>query len=206
MIQNIADANPTRREAELRRRAPQTTPFYCCIGIGFAVLLRTLVGGNLVASSKPAAFFFALCLGGLAVAAGWRPTFPQLRGVGIGIGGAGVLVAFSLMRLGSVVWANQVGRPEWLVWSLLVALIATSEEVALRGVLFDSMRKRHGDSAAVLVSAAVFALMHVPLYGFAALWLDLAVGLFLGALRLIAGLSAAVTAHLVADLAAGALL
>ena len=57
-----------------------------------------------------------------------------------------------------------------------------------------------GTVAAVVVGAAVFALIHLPRYGLAAMPLDAAVGLALGGLRVLTGrvLPCAV-AHTVAD-------
>jgi hypothetical protein len=93
-----------------------------------------------------------------------------------------------------------------LVWSVVVTLVACSEELAIRGMLFNAIRPVWGTVAAVAVTSVVFALMHVPLYGWRALPLDLAVGVWLGMLRCYGGVAAAATAHCVADLATGWLL
>ncbi|MQA64109.1 MAG: CPBP family intramembrane metalloprotease, partial [Actinophytocola sp.] len=56
--------------------------------------------------------------------------------------------------------------------------------------------------AAIGVCAVVFALLHVPLYGWWIVPLDLAVGVFLGALRWVSGsVVAPATAHVLANLA-----
>jgi membrane protease YdiL (CAAX protease family) len=82
-------------------------------------------------------------------------------------------------------------------------LIAVAEEALLRGVLMDAVTSWAGDLAAVAVAAAAFALLHVPLYGWQAVPLDLAVGVWLGGLRLATGgIAAPATAHAVADLVA----
>jgi hypothetical protein len=69
--------------------------------------------------------------------------------------------------------------------------------------LFDAVQRRSGsDAAAVVVAAIAFAALHVPLYGWHVVPLDLAVGLVLGATRLVAGTwTAAGVAHVGADLA-----
>ena len=55
---------------------------------------------------------------------------------------------------------------------------------------------------AVLVTSVVFALMHVPLYGWHVVPLDLGVGLWLAGLRLATGgIAAPAVAHTIADLA-----
>jgi membrane protease YdiL (CAAX protease family) len=59
-----------------------------------------------------------------------------------------------------------------------------------------------GDGVAIAGAAAAFALLHVPLYGWRALPLDLAVGVVLGLLRRRAGSATApAIAHAAADLA-----
>ena len=52
------------------------------------------------------------------------------------------------------------------------------------------------------MTSVVFALLHVPLYGWHVVPLDLGVGLWLAGLRLISGgVAAPAVAHVVADLA-----
>jgi membrane protease YdiL (CAAX protease family) len=56
--------------------------------------------------------------------------------------------------------------------------------------------------AAIVVTSVAFALMHVPLYGWHVVPLDLGVGIFLGGLRLASGgIAAPAVAHAVADIA-----
>ena len=72
----------------------------------------------------------------------------------------------------------------------------------LRGVLFDRLERVAGLAAAIALTTLAFALMHVPLYGWHVVPLDLAVGLVLAGLRIwTRGLAAPVAAHAVADLA-----
>lgn len=87
----------------------------------------------------------------------------------------------------------------WLVATIVVAL---AEELILRGVLFTVLDRLGGAGPAVVVTSAVFALMHVPVYGWHVVPLDLGVGIFLGGLRLATGRWVAPgIAHVVADLA-----
>jgi membrane protease YdiL (CAAX protease family) len=85
-------------------------------------------------------------------------------------------------------------------WAALAALIATLEEITIRGALFRRWSNEAGPVAAIAVGAAVFALIHLPRYGLAAMPLDAAVGLALGGLRALTGrvLPCAV-AHTIAD-------
>jgi hypothetical protein len=55
---------------------------------------------------------------------------------------------------------------------------------------------------AVVATSLVFALIHVPLYGWHVVPLDLGVGLLLGGLRLVTGgVTAPAAAHTIADVA-----
>ena len=62
---------------------------------------------------------------------------------------------------------------------LLNTLAAISEEAVFRRLLYERFL-RWGSAAAVLLTAALFALVHVPAYGWAALPLDLGAGLLFG--------------------------
>ena len=71
-----------------------------------------------------------------------------------------------------------------VVVALVVAVVATAEEVFLRGALYDAVRNALDDRAAIVVGAVAFAALHVPLYGWRVVPLDLAVGLVVGLLAL----------------------
>jgi membrane protease YdiL (CAAX protease family) len=67
--------------------------------------------------------------------------------------------------------------------------------------LYDAVARDHGIDAAVVIGAIAFAALHVPLYGWHVVPLDLAVGLVLGALRVWTGTwTAPALAHAGADL------
>jgi membrane protease YdiL (CAAX protease family) len=79
-------------------------------------------------------------------------------------------------------------------------VIATLEEVVIRGRLQPVWTAEAGPVAALLVSAAVFALIHLPRYGIGAMPLDFAVGLALGGLRTVTGrVAPCAIAHVIAD-------
>jgi membrane protease YdiL (CAAX protease family) len=155
----------------------------------------------------PAGIVFAVALLVVAAAAGWRPGRPKFAAIGIGLLGSGALVGAWLLAHtgpGLVVAPLNSGIA---LWTPAVALVAVAEEVALRGALFNAVRSGWGDGAALVVTTALFAAMHVPLYGIGSLPLDLAAGLLLGGLRIVSrGVLAPAVAHVVADLAGGWLL
>jgi len=170
-------------------------------GLAAAMSLRVGVG----LGTAPSSLLFAGVVGGVAVAGGWRPARPRLRALATGMAGAAVLCAApAMLRLGGHTLV--LGPPPVALlpgWAALTVLIAAAEEALLRGALMDALIPRAGELAAVGVAAVAFALIHVPLYGWQAVPLDLAVGVWLGGLRLLSGgVAAPATAHALADLAA----
>ena len=113
---------------------------------------------------------------------------------------AGLMVGAIL--LAPVVTGALSTRPwsAFLPWAAIAALIATLEETAIRGVLYQHWAGEAGPPAAIVIGAAVFALIHLPRYGLGAMPLDAAVGLALGGLRaLTARVLPCAVAHIVAD-------
>lgn len=155
----------------------------------------------------PAGVVFALAILLVAIAAGWRPGRPRLAATGLGVVGGGVLAGAWLLSHGSPGVQVAPLNASLAIWTPIVAVVAVSEEIVLRGALFDAVRSGCGDCAALVVTTLLFAVMHVPLYGIGSLPLDLAVGLLLGGLRIVSGgVLAPAVAHVVADLAGGWLL
>lgn len=186
------------------------SPGMLLVGIASAVAIRTALAGPQKAGSLFAAVIFSMGILALGIAAGWRPTWSTRRvgfGVVMGVIGGAVLIAFPLLR--SHTWHIGPVAPSGALatWSLVVVIVAVSEEVIFRGVLFNAVQ-RHDTSGSALVAVCVtsiaFALVHLPLYGSAALPLDFAVGLLLGGLRLVSGtVVAPACAHALADLSMG---
>jgi hypothetical protein len=169
-----------------------------------ATLGRLAVGAPAVAASAPAALLFAAVLLGGAVAS--RPDLGRAgwRGVALGVGGGVALVAVSLVGLPALALGARAASATLLWWAPLVSLVALSEELVLRGALFSALRSEHGDIVAVAVTSALFAVIHLPLYGVGAMPIDLCAGVFLGSLRLLSGgVTAPAVAHVIADLATG---
>jgi membrane protease YdiL (CAAX protease family) len=176
-------------------------------GIGAAVGLRLVIGGPERATSMPAGCAFALALFLLASGAGWRPGRPGLRAALLGTAGGAAVVALWMTAHPGIAIDLAPLNAAIALWTPIVAVIAIAEEVALRGALFNALRGWRGDGLALVVTTALFGLMHVPLYGVGALPVDLAVGLLLGGLRIVSGgVLAPAIAHVVADLAGGWLL
>jgi membrane protease YdiL (CAAX protease family) len=138
----------------------------------------------------------------VATASGWQIRRPTRRGALLGVAGGLVLVI--LPRLAHLGVPLPIGmRPEPLAaWVLVTGLVVLAEEALLRGALLDAVHETGGLPAAVLVTSAAFALMHVPLYGWGVVPIDLAAGVWLAGLRLTGGgIGAPTVAHFLADLA-----
>lgn len=174
------------------------------VGVCAAVSLRVGLGGPEVAQSQPAALAFAVAMALLAVASGWRPPTARASHIATGVLGATALVVGPVaVRAGTFSAGSFLPMSFFPPWALLIVLVASAEEVVLRGALFDACSTIAGPAGAVVATSLLFAIMHVPLYGLTALPLDLGVGLWLGGLRLITGnVTAPLTAHVLADLAA----
>jgi membrane protease YdiL (CAAX protease family) len=150
-----------------------------------------------------------------ATGVGARPLTPSwtkidlgrlTRSVAIGVAVGLVLAAIAVIgpAFGGSTRVPGLGRPDvtFLPWALVTVLVAGAEEAVLRGVLFSRVARAGGIPLAIGFTTLVFALMHVPLYGWHVLPLDLAVGLGLGGLRAATrSIAAPAAAHAVADLA-----
>ena len=187
-------------------------PLAIVLGLGAIVAVRTVaVRTGLDGLQVGAAFGGGLALLALA---GRLPSPGISRHMGTPIVGSaafGVVVGLGLVAiavagpaLGGVVTVPGVGRPAapFVPWALVTLVVASMEEAVLRGALFDRLERVAGVAPAILLTTFAFALMHVPLYGWHVVPLDLAVGLVLAGLRISTrGLAAPIAAHAVADLA-----
>ena len=197
-------------EAQARRPARSVLlSVLLLVGFTAAVALRSAVGGAAVARSTPAALVFAAVLLGFSWLPGrwWARQRPRGVAVGliVGVAGAAVLCLPAVLHRAA---AASGGRPAvgFLGWAVVVTVVASGEEVFLRGALY-RLLEPFGVVVAIGVPALAFAALHVPLYGWGALPLDLAVGVWLGALRAVSGSALApAVAHVLADWAAWGLL
>ena len=131
-----------------------------------------------------------------------RAAIAAVAGVAFGLALVGLAVVGAV--LGGAALVPGLSRPAapFLSWALVTIVVASAEEGILRGVLFDRLRAAGGLPIAVAITTIAFALMHVPLYGWHVVPLDLAVGLGLAGLRLSTRtVLAPAVAHAVADVA-----
>jgi len=168
--------------------------------LGFAVALglRVVVGGDDVARSQRAGLLFAAALLVLAAAARTRLN-PSRRALLTGL--AGVLLVCAPVAIESALTVRPLrGSEGFVLWAVVVLVVAGAEELFLRGALYDAADQTWGVGVAVGLGAVVFALLHVPLYGWHVLPLDLAVGIVLGGLRQGTGsVTAPLVTHVGAD-------
>lgn len=144
---------------------------------------------------------FGLALTVLAILAGQRVGMPCPEALAIGAAGGMALVGLAVVAHLGAPGPSLAPAAAFLPWASITILVATAEELVLRGVLFVAIRRQMGVAAAVAVTSVVFALMHVPLYGWHVVPLDLGVGIWLGGLRLLGrDVAAPAVAHVLADL------
>lgn len=182
-------------------------------GIVLVVALRRAAQAAFPAEGLLVGAGFGIALLALAVGSGWRPAGPTgmarawrtwsrvLRSVLAGAVVGLVLVAFAAATRTDAMPALRPVAP-FVPWALVTTLVAVAEEIVLRGALFGATERLAGPAVAVVGTSLLFALIHVPFYGWSAVPLDLGVGLAFGGLRLWGrGLAAPVAAHVLADLA-----
>ncbi len=175
-------------------------PAWIALGLALVVGARWAATRAVVADPVVIGFIFGAGLLALALAGGWSIGVPHTSSIVLGLAAAALLIAIAAIpRLG----AEYASTPRFAFapWAIATILVATAEEAVLRGALFDAAAEWGGLAAAVLVTSAAFALMHVPLYGWHVVPLDFGVGLVLAGLRILSGgIAAPALAHALADL------
>jgi membrane protease YdiL (CAAX protease family) len=173
-----------------------------CLGLSMAVAVRWQVFRTATLDGVSEGLVFGLALVAIALLAGVRPARPDLQAVVAGIAAGGVLVAISLLARWPIPPMLVGHSAPFVPWAAVTTLVATAEELVLRGSLWRWSAEAGGDLAALLATSAVFALIHVPVYGWHVVPLDFGVGLLFGGLRLwFGGPGAPAVAHVLADLA-----
>jgi membrane protease YdiL (CAAX protease family) len=198
----------TARPRVAALRNPWLEPVLLLAGLAALVLVRAwATRAGLDALVVGAAFGIALAAMAVRGSRGLRlPGSVNVRSLAVGLVFGLVLVGLTAAgaAVGGSSFIPGLGRPAapFLPWAAITVLVASAEEGLLRGPLFDASRRAAGIATALLVTTAAFSLMHVPMYGWHVVPLDLAVGLALGGLRLATGgVLAPAAAHTVADLA-----
>jgi membrane protease YdiL (CAAX protease family) len=142
------------------------------------------------------AFFLVLGATGLAWRQNRSPSPGHGAGLSLAVLGAGVLV----FGLGRAVVEVPLRPSALAVAVALNALAAVAEEAFFRRYLYGLVDDRYGTVAAVLVTAGAFALVHVTVWGWWVLPLDLAAGLVLSWQRAASGRwSVPAATHVVAN-------
>jgi len=182
--------------------SPWPRALWLAAGVGAAALARSGFNGTGAAGAFISGAIFGVTLLVLAAASGWRPARPRVPSLVVGVAGGLVLVAVPLL-VGPASRAVTGMRAEpFIAWVAVTALVVTAEEAMLRGAILSALDEAGGPILAVIGSSAAFALMHVPLYGWGIVPIDLAAGILLAGLRyLTGGIAAPTVAHLLADLA-----
>jgi membrane protease YdiL (CAAX protease family) len=187
---------PTATAAARGRTFAGDFPTVGVLALGLCLLLlRPLALGRPGASLMLVAAYVAVAA--LSLASPVRSQEPQLLGPVVAFGvGAGALLLAGLVA-GPRLPVRVAGHA-----FALNALAAVSEEAFFRRFLFDRLT-RYGPAAAVAGTAVLFAMIHVPLYGMPALWVDLGAGLLLSWQRWATGRwTTSAATHILANLLA----
>lgn len=169
---------------ELRRR-PASWWWAPAVAGVVALLARPWFLPAGVAVEWRVAFFVALGATGLA----WRSASlraPETGRSGTRNDAGGWTLSLAVLGVGAVAFAfgravvEVPVRPSGLAVAVgLNALAAVAEEAFFRRYLYGLIVERHGPAVAVAVTAGAFALVHVTVWGWWVLPLDLAAGLVL---------------------------
>lgn len=165
-------------------------------GAGTAVVLL----GMLALAARPvgwAATGVAVIVGAAALAV---PVVPgSARGRAPLVAGVGILALITARILLPSTSPAAIG-----LWGGAASLVAAvAEEALFRRLLFDRL-SRFGPAAAIVLSAAAFALVHLPGYGLAAVPVNLGAGLLFGWQRWASGgWGPPAVTHAVANVMAG---
>jgi membrane protease YdiL (CAAX protease family) len=163
-------------------RRPSTAPLVLVGGLAF-LLGRTALGGSTIAVPVLVVGYLALLAG--ALVAGERNADPARRGAPLGWGivlGVGLVGVAGATVVGGPVGDRRVG----VVAGGVALLAAVAEEALFRRLLYDRLL-RFGVVVAVVGSAVVFAVAHLPAYGVAAMPVDLGAALLLSWQRYASG-------------------
>jgi membrane protease YdiL (CAAX protease family) len=173
-----------------------------CLGLTLAVAVRWQVFTTGALDGISEGLVFGLALLAVARLGGLRFSVPPARAVAAGLAAGVVLVALSVFARWPQLPLVPGHAAPFVPWAAVTVLVATGEELVLRGVLWRWAAAAGGEVAALLATSLLFALIHVPIYGQGVILLDFGVGVIFGGLRLwFGGPAAPAAAHVFADLA-----
>jgi membrane protease YdiL (CAAX protease family) len=178
---NAASTSARPVTGRLASRADEAVAAAVIVAGVVILAARPFVGGS--ASARVwlfAASYLAIGLASLAAPAPAEvgpPPFPAALALGIGLGAVALAAAAA---------GTPVPAPRTAAAAPLALLAAVAEEALFRRVAYARL-VRFGAAVAVTGSAALFALVHLPAYGPAALPVDLGAGLLLSWLRWASG-------------------
>jgi membrane protease YdiL (CAAX protease family) len=197
-----ARASCASRESITGRTAASGRSLVVCIALAVAVGIRWRIFQTAALDGLTEGLIFGLLLFAAAVLGGTRPTLPTAGPLAAGLAAGGVLVVVSLAARWPVPPLLLGHAAQFVPWMAITTLVATGEELVLRGALWHWVEAAGGSATALLVTSLLFALIHVPVYGWHVVPLDFGVGLVFGGLRLwFGGPAAPAAAHVLADLA-----
>jgi membrane protease YdiL (CAAX protease family) len=199
-LTSVPPAPPTASPAPTRNgeRRLSTAPLVVVGGLAF-LLGRTALGASTVAVPVLVVGYLALLVGALVTKE--RNADPAGRAAPLGWGvvlGVGLLGVVGATIVGGPVGDRRVG----VVAGGVAVLAAVAEEALFRRLLYDRLL-RFGVLTAVIGSAVVFAVVHLPAYGVAAMPVDLGAALLLSWQRYASGRwTVPAVTHVVANLLA----
>jgi membrane protease YdiL (CAAX protease family) len=184
------------------RARAATSALAVCLGLAVAEAVRWRIFTTGALDGLTEGMIFGVALVAIALLGGLRLSVPPAGALATGVVSGVVLVAITIV----VRWPQMPLVPghaaPFAPWVAVTTLVATGEELVLRGTLWRWAAAAGGDAWALLATSLLFALIHVPIYGPGVIPLDFGVGLIFGGLRLwFGGPAAPAAAHIVADLA-----
>jgi membrane protease YdiL (CAAX protease family) len=173
-----------------------------CLGLAVAEAVRWRIFTTGALDGLTEGMIFGVALVAIALLGGFRLSVPRAGAVAAGVASGIVLVAISLVTRWPQLPLVSGHAAPFAPWLAVTTLVATGEELVLRGTLWRWAAATGGEGAALVATSLLFALIHVPIYGPGVIPLDFGVGLIFGGLRLwFGGPAAPAAAHIVADLA-----
>jgi membrane protease YdiL (CAAX protease family) len=197
-----AEDSDAGRESIAGRVAAAGRALAVCLALAMAVGIRWRIFQTAALDGLTEGVIFGFLLTGVALLGGQRLSWPRAGALAAGLAAGSVLVVVSVAARWPIPPLALGHAAPFVPWIAVTTLVATGEELILRGALWHWVCAAGGDATALLTTSLLFALIHVPVYGWHVVPLDFGVGLIFGGLRLwFGGPAAPAAAHVLADLA-----